>query len=445
MVIGKFVRLAVLAGVVVSGSTAAWAQSATTGVIAGVVRDSSGGVLPGVTVEAASPALIEKVRTAVTDDQGNYKIVELVPGAYTVTFTLPGFGTFKREGIELTAGFTAAVNAEMKVGGLEETVTVSGQSPLVDVQNTRTAKVLTAEVLNTLPTFKSTGGFLALTLGSSNAGSQDVGGNKGEGIATMSIHGSATGDLRWKLDGMNWTTNLGTGSTRTHRQNTVSISEVVVESGGTPENETGGAQLNYIPKDGGNVFSVFGSANYTNSHMQASNLTDALKTRGLTATPGISRIWDYDIGVGGPIVKDKLWFYQANRWWGGEEFQPGAYFNATVGGLFYTPEKDQQVAATGNWAKDFGGRGTWQAAAKHKITLSMNLQRNCNCIAFGATTSVLSPEAATASDNYWNKVIQATWNYPASNKLLFSAGMSYGHFPQSFPPRARHAAPDDRH
>src|SRR5262245_9545114 len=116
----------------------AFAQSATTGAIAGVVRDTTGAILPGVTVEAASPALIEKVRVVVTDDQGNYKIIELRPGTYTVTFTLPGFATFRREGLALTTGFTAAANAEMKVGSLEETVVVTGASPVVDIQNVRT-------------------------------------------------------------------------------------------------------------------------------------------------------------------------------------------------------------------------------------------------------------------------------------------------------------------
>src|SRR5882672_10180278 len=110
--------------------------------IAGVVRDASGGVLPGVTVEAASPALIEKVRTAVTDGEGRYNIVDLRPGSYSVTFTLPGFATFKRESIELTTGFTATANAEMRVGSLEETVTVSGASPVVDIQNVRTQNVI---------------------------------------------------------------------------------------------------------------------------------------------------------------------------------------------------------------------------------------------------------------------------------------------------------------
>src|SRR5215510_8969808 len=114
--------------------------------IAGTVRDTSGGVIPGVTVEAASPALIEKVRTVVSDGEGRYNIVDLRPGTYTVTFTLTGFNTVKREGIELTTGFTANVNAEMRVGALEETVTVTGASPLVDVQNVRQQTVVTDEL-----------------------------------------------------------------------------------------------------------------------------------------------------------------------------------------------------------------------------------------------------------------------------------------------------------
>ena len=132
---------------------AAFAQQ--TSAIAGVVRDGSGGVLPGVTVEAASPALIEKVRTVVTDDQGRYNIVDLRPGTYTVTFSLSGFNTLKREGIELTSGFTAAINAELPVGSLEETITVTGESPLVDTQNVRKQTILSAELLDLLPTSKA--------------------------------------------------------------------------------------------------------------------------------------------------------------------------------------------------------------------------------------------------------------------------------------------------
>src|SRR2546428_12000126 len=127
---------------------AARAQSA----IAVVVKDTSGAVLPGVTVEASSDMLIEKTRSVITNGQGQYTIVDLRPGVYNVSSTLPGFSVFRRDGIELPANFTATINADMKVGALEESVTVSGQSPVVDVQSTARTTVLSREVLDSIPT-----------------------------------------------------------------------------------------------------------------------------------------------------------------------------------------------------------------------------------------------------------------------------------------------------
>src|SRR5438128_4001202 len=177
------------------------AQSTTTGTIAGTIKDTTGAVLPGVTVEASSPALIEKVRSVVTDSQGNYKILELRPGVYKVIFTLPGFATYVREGIELTSTFTATVNAEMKVGALEETVTVSGASPLVDVQNTRTQNVLSREVIDALPTGQNLQAWASLVVGATvTPGSQDVGGNRGEVVTRLAIHGSHAVDMKMLHD-----------------------------------------------------------------------------------------------------------------------------------------------------------------------------------------------------------------------------------------------------
>ena len=130
---------------------AAAAQQATASGIAGVVRDTSGAVLPGVTVEAASPALIERVRSVVTDSEGRYNIVDLRPGTYGVTFTLTGFNVFKRDGIELSSGFTASVNADMQIGAVTETITVTGESPLVDTRNARKQTVVSSDLLNMLP------------------------------------------------------------------------------------------------------------------------------------------------------------------------------------------------------------------------------------------------------------------------------------------------------
>ena len=197
-------------GVVTFLAEVARAQSVTSGAIAGEVKDTTGAVLPGVTVEAASPALIEKVRTVVTDNQGRYQIVELRPGTYSVTFALAGFSSVRRQGIELTTGFTANVNAEMRVGSLEETITVSGASPVVDVENVRTQSVLSRDVLDAVPTGKALSGFQSLTLGARGA-AQDVGGNKGEIATAMSVHGNRSGDMQVTYDGYRLNTWHGGG------------------------------------------------------------------------------------------------------------------------------------------------------------------------------------------------------------------------------------------
>src|SRR5436309_3518274 len=152
----------VIAAALIAASERVSAQSPTAGSIAGTVRDTTGAALPGVTIEASSPALIERTRRSVTDAQGNYKIVDLLPGVYSVTFTLTGFSTVKREQLELTTGFTASVNAEMNVGTMEETVTVTGASPVVDIQNNRQQIVLSREVWDALPTGKTIQSYVSL-------------------------------------------------------------------------------------------------------------------------------------------------------------------------------------------------------------------------------------------------------------------------------------------
>ena len=200
-------RLAWLALVlIVLVPTAARAQAS----IAGAVRDTSGAVLPGVTVEASSPVLIEKVRVVTSDDAGQYRIVDLRPGVYTVTFTLPGFNVFRRDGIELTGSFIATVDAEMRVGALEETVTVTGEAPLVDVQSATRQRVMDREVLDTVPSGRTATtmgvlipGVTAQTAG--GAATQDVGGNSGDFTLGLSTHGGKQQDQVY-MQGGNLTT-----------------------------------------------------------------------------------------------------------------------------------------------------------------------------------------------------------------------------------------------
>ena len=145
-------RLAIRSAVILLVLLLVPMSAAAQGTITGVVKDASGAVLPGVTVEAASPVLIEKVRSVVTDGTGQYRIVNLLPGTYSVTFSLPGFSGVKRDGIEITGTFVATVNGDLKVGALEETITVTGETPVVDVQNVKVQATVSKEVLAAIPT-----------------------------------------------------------------------------------------------------------------------------------------------------------------------------------------------------------------------------------------------------------------------------------------------------
>src|SRR3989475_7497721 len=270
----QIARLVVLSSVMFLPA-AAWAQGSGSATIAGVVKDTSGAVMPGVTVEAASPALIEKVKSVVSDAQGQYKIVDLRPGSYVVTFSLPGFSTVKREGLELTTGFTATVNADLKIGSLEETVTVSGQAPVVDTQNVRQQTTIARDTLDAIPTTKRLGQYATIIPGAtySNPTFQDVGGNQGEG-GQFGIHGQRTTDQSTNIEGMNQ--NQQAGGVLSFNAQT--FQEVVVEtSGASAETGSGGVQVNIIPKDGGNTLSGSFAPAFAGPNLQNRNLTHPLR------------------------------------------------------------------------------------------------------------------------------------------------------------------------
>ena len=418
---------------------AAGAQNTTSGSIAGTAKDASGAVLPGVTVEAASPALIEKVRTVVTDGQGEYKITNLRPGTYSVTFSLTGFSSVKREGIELNAGFTAPVNAELKVGSLEETVTVTGASPVVDVQNTRSQTVLTREKLDTLPNGKFMANYAAIILGAtmSSSSGQDVAGNKGEStLSAFTVHGSSSNDSRYSLEGMIAYTALETSGgpgIRHAYPNPAFMQETVVTTGSaSPEIETGGPNVNYIPKDGGNRRTYYGNTDFTNGGLQANNLPADLKARGLIAQAKIKTIYDLYAGSGGPLKSDKAWYYVAARRSVAKENLAGAFFNATHGTTVYTRDLSRPAF---NYAleSDVSGRVTWQISTKQK--LSTNNSYHNDCICYLGVSAVTPPDAG--SGVYYRPIFvnQVIWTYAPSTRLLFEAGglSSYDGFP-TLPP-----------
>src|SRR5687767_2951238 len=273
--------------------TVSWAQAA----IAGEVRDTSGAVLPGVTVEAASPALIEKVRTAVTDGNGRYRIEDLRPGAYTVTFTLPGFTTTRRE--ELTVGGTGVINvdAEMRVGGVQETITVTGETPVVDVASTRREVTLDNETMRALPSVRSYS-YLLTTVPGLQTNVNNV--NSGPVFAIFPIHGGRGVESRLTVEGMNISNPPGGNQPPNYTADIGNAQEVTMTtSGGLGESETAGLTMNIVPKQGGNRMSGLAFVSGFSQGMQADNFTDELRARGATQPATTSRVYDVNTAVGG--------------------------------------------------------------------------------------------------------------------------------------------------
>ena len=387
--------------------------------IAGAVHDTSGAVLPGVTVEAASPALIEKVRTVVTDDQGRYNIVDLRPGTYTVTFTLPGFNVFRRDGVELSSGFTATINAEMPVGSLEETITVTAGAPLVDTANVRQQTLMTAEALKTLPMGQaSVVGLAALTPGL--VAPPDVGGTQGtfygQSGNSIGFHGKV-GNARVQYDGMR-IQNMSSGGSPGYAFNSETVEEMSVETGGmSAESSSTGVSMNLIPKEGGNAYRFGGLVRYTNSHFQSSNLTDDLRARGVTSEQQVNFLYDYGLTVGGPIRKDKLWFFASVRRWGSENQVPGVFYNKTQGTMFYTPDPDRPSAQS-EWNQSNAVRLTWQLTPKNKLNIFTDITHNCVCIRLSSS----APESVALWHNFPEGIAQVSWSSPRTNRLLLEAG-----------------------
>ncbi|MGE3704622.1 MAG: carboxypeptidase regulatory-like domain-containing protein, partial [Vicinamibacterales bacterium] len=395
---------------------------AQTGAIAGVVRDASGGVLPGVTVEAASPALIEKLRSVVTDTEGRYNIVDLRPGEYAVTFTLEGFNTLKRDGITLSAGFTAAVNADLQVGALSETITVSGAAPLVDTQNVRQQQVVSAELLETLPSGAK--GFMGLArLVPGMSGGADSGGASGlyssNSAHNSTVHGK--GGARMSYDGMQTSNLSGTGHT-SYIMNPSTVEETTVMTGGiSAESDAAGLTINLVPKEGGNTFKGMSDGTFANDQMQSTNLNDTLRSRGVDNTSKVLHLYDFNFTYGGPVKRDRLWFFTATRFTGNQNQVIGAYFNTTRGTPFYTPDLSRPNFRK-EWLRSQAARLTWQATSIHKINVFADVQQ----YEVRGRGQFTAPEATQHVWSFWpNGLYQVVWNAPLTNKLLLEAGTSF--------------------
>ncbi|HVZ22424.1 MAG TPA: carboxypeptidase-like regulatory domain-containing protein [Vicinamibacterales bacterium] len=445
-------RWLVLFGALLALPGASFAQESTRASVTGVVKDTSGAVLPGVTVEVSSPVLIEKTRSTVTGGSGEYRIIDLPAGTYTVTFTLTGFQTVKREGIELTGSLVASINTEMKVGAVEETITVSGETPIVDVQSTRRQTTLSGDTVQAIPSARSYAGVMVLmpSIITQSGATADV--QITPGMVVFGGAGGRGNEGRLTVDGLMVGASLNGAGVSGYNADMLNAQEVVTaNSGGLGEAEVGGPTINVVPKTGGNTFKGTAYGAYTGSGLTNSNYSDALKAAGLAAPLQILKLWDAQTGVGGPFKKDRVWFFVNYRDEGSWQTVPGMYANKNFEGITapvanaaapwtYTPDTSLPVRNANSWQM-LSGRLTTQINSRNKLNLFWDEQHPCNgatwlentpgCrnpsngqvfeYVFGSANGT-SPEAGGYGHRF-QRVQQATWSSPATNKLLLEAGV----------------------
>src|SRR5688572_197077 len=406
--------------------------------LAGTVRDASGAVLPGVTVEASSPALIEKVRTTTTDDSGQYRIEALPPGTYTIVFTLPGFTTVNREAVQVSGAGVIAIGADLRVGGVQETITVTGETPVVDVQSTRRQQVLDNELVNALPSSRGYGALL-------NAVPAIQGGYMTAQVTPamtfFTTHGGRPNEGKVQIDGLDVGAAFNGGGVSGFAYDTSNSEELqVIVSGGLGESQTGGPTMNIVPRTGGNIFSgqAFGST--AGEWSQGNNIDDELRAFGITEPATIYKVWDVSGSIGGPIKRDRVWFFGSVRNYGSQTDILGRYGNLNAGNpALWTYAEDRGLKARNAAStSDFAGRVAAQVTPRNKFTFAYNYQPTCagssisgegGCRGRGddwvaAGGPAASPEASTPYNDGTSKITQGTWTSTLTSRLLLEAGAS---------------------
>jgi hypothetical protein len=404
-----------LALVCVLTPTLAFAQAQ----IVGQVKDESGGVLPGVTVEAASPAIIEKVRTATTDDQGRFRIEALRPGAYKVTFSLTGFSTVVREGIDLPSAVVVTVNADLKVGALEETVTVSGQAPQVDVTQASRTQVITRDVIDTLPVSRNVMSIGVLSPGVRQSSTPDIGGSRMTEQVGLRAHGLAGNDAEQLVEGMS--IQSLEGASQAYFDDMLQ-SEITIMTSAIPADTSGGGiRMNSVLKDGGNMFTGATFLGFSSGEWQANNTDAELKSapRSITSGNAIKHIHMFTGSLGGPIKKDKLWFILTARHQSSDEII------ADTPVQIVAPDGQVINSYLDTYVRGPSVRLTWQLNQKNKV--ASFVQRWWKRKGKDFTGGGQDPRASQMRDprHAHHTVGNIRWTSPITNRLLFEAGYSW--------------------
>ena len=396
-----FAAAAIALGLLVAAPSSVLAQSA----IAGLVRDTTGAVLPGVAVEASSDVLIEKTRAAVSDGEGRFQIIDLRPGTYVVTFTLQGFNTVRREGLELPSNFTMTVNADMRIGEFQETLVVTGDSPVVDIHSASSTQVVQRDVYDALPSARNVQSVAQLMPGV-RMDVSDVGGSQAMQQQRFIVRGLTGANNTVLFDGMNMNSLLGDGATVPYF-NDATVQEFAFQAGALDADTTaGGGRLNVVPKDGGNTLRASGFIAYNDESWQSDNFSQELKDQGLTSTGKIKNMYDVNGSIGGPVMKDKLWFLMAGRQYSVDNLIPSS-----------TIVDDQAI-------KLASARLTYQINEKNKLSVHYDRMYKWRGHRYEPPQIFLDVEASRIHDNpiyYWAVI---KWTSTLSNRLLLEVGQT---------------------
>jgi hypothetical protein len=415
--------------------------------LSGIVRDGSGGVLPGVSVEASSPALIEKTRTVLTDGSGQYRIVNLQPGVYALRFSLAGFNTVRREDIELSGSAVVTIPVDLRVGSLQETVTVTAETPVVNVQSAERELVLQNDFVSALPASRSYSALLAsipaIDAAAVVGGGETVSADTTVGNRFFSARGGRFQEGRMAVDGMLVGAPSGGGGISAMAYNTFDATELQVSiSGGLGEAEVGGPRMNVVPRSGGNNFAGTAFMNTAGDWSRSENIDDELRTFGITRGPALKQSWDVSGSYGGPIRRDRLWFYGTIRNFGTQRInETGAKPNLLAGDTTqwgYAADESVGESRTVQQRDAYAGRLTAQFG-RHRLSFAQDNQYRCDgssltpdgpgCRQRGADwvglgDRVTSPEAHPGYFTNPYYLSQTTWTLPMTSRLLLEGGYS---------------------
>jgi hypothetical protein len=398
------------------------AAQGTTGSINGTVTDNTGAVLPGVTVSATGPAIMG-AQTAITNDQGQYRFPALPPGTYRVEYQLAGFSTVVREGIIVSVGFTAGVNVQLQLATLNETVTVTGASPVVDTQNTNVQTNFTQDMIKSLPNARDIWALIAVAPGTTMS-SYDVGGSRAGTQTGYSAYGTS-GQVRVQVDGANATEDTG----GTGYFNYGAFEEVQI---GTDSNDasmpTPGVQINAVVKSGGNQFRGDLYLDYQTESLQGKNVTDEIRRQGLGEGTRITRYYDPNIGVGGPIKRDKVWYFVSGR---------SQYSGTNVGGF---PVEAPGTFEFQSYIQGLTEKTTYQLSPNNKLSQFLELRRKLQPSRDASSTryqdAVYKQESiSTYGSVEWNSIVSpaffmntrfSSWGYNWPNYANGTEGLQQG-------------------